>query len=106
MTVPDFPSEVQLEVTICDLKKRQNEFTAKAKKTKLKQSYQYNRKLFIYLWTSRKSPEVPEELDPASVIAEMSDMLNQALVDPHVAAAMLENFHLFEMELSGALCRR
>ena len=37
-----------------------------------------------------------EELDPASVIAEMSDMLNQALVDPHVAAAMLENFHLFE----------
>ena len=37
-----------------------------------------------------------QELDPASVIAEMSDMLNQALVDPHVAAAMLENFHLFE----------
>ena len=37
-----------------------------------------------------------QELDPASVIAEMSDMLNQALGDPHVAAAMLENFRLFE----------
>ncbi len=37
-----------------------------------------------------------EELDPASIIAEMSETLNQALVDPHVAAAMLENFHLFE----------
>jgi hypothetical protein len=37
-----------------------------------------------------------QELDPASIIAEMSDMLNQALVDPHVAAAILENFRLFE----------
>ena len=37
-----------------------------------------------------------QELDPASVMAEMSDMLNQALGDPHVAAAMLENFSLFE----------
>ena len=37
-----------------------------------------------------------QELDPASVMAEMSDMLNQALVDPHVAEAMLENFRLFE----------
>ena len=37
-----------------------------------------------------------EELDPASVMAEMSDILNQALVDPHVAASMLENFRLFE----------
>lgn len=37
-----------------------------------------------------------EELTPASVIAEMSDTINQALVDPQVAAAMLENFHLFE----------
>ena len=37
-----------------------------------------------------------EELAPASVIAEMSDTINQALVDPQVAAAMLENFHLFE----------
>jgi hypothetical protein len=37
-----------------------------------------------------------EELDPASIIAELSDMLDQALVDPQVAAAMLEHFHLFE----------
>lgn len=37
-----------------------------------------------------------EELNPASVIAEMFDMLNQALVDPHIAEAMLENYHLFE----------
>ena len=37
-----------------------------------------------------------EELKPASVIAEMSDTLNPALADPHVAAAMLEHFHLFE----------
>ena len=36
------------------------------------------------------------ELDPASVIGEMSDTLNQAFVDPHVAAALLEHFHLFE----------
>jgi hypothetical protein len=36
------------------------------------------------------------ELDPASIVAEMSDTLNRALVDPHVAAAMLENFCLFE----------
>jgi hypothetical protein len=37
-----------------------------------------------------------EELAPASVIAEMSGTINQALVDPQLAAAMLENFHLFE----------
>ena len=37
-----------------------------------------------------------QELNPASVMAEMSDMLNQTLVDPHVAEAMLENFRLFE----------
>ena len=37
-----------------------------------------------------------EEFAPASIIADMSDTLNQALVDPHVAEAMLENFHLFE----------
>lgn len=46
--------------------------------------------------TSQRYKMLYEELDPASIIAEMSDMLNQALVDPHVAAAMLENFHLFE----------
>jgi hypothetical protein len=37
-----------------------------------------------------------QKLDPASIMAEMSDIINQALVDPHVAEAMLENFRLFE----------
>jgi len=37
-----------------------------------------------------------EELGPASIIAEMPDTINQALDDPKVAEAMLENFHLFE----------
>ena len=46
--------------------------------------------------TNQRYNMLYEELDPASVIAEMSDMLNQALGDPHVAAAMLENFRLFE----------
>ena len=46
--------------------------------------------------TNQRYKVLYEELDPASIIAEMSDTLNQALVDPHVAVAMLENFHLFE----------
>ena len=37
-----------------------------------------------------------EELDPASIIAEMPDTMNQALEDPKVAAAMLEDYYLFE----------
>ena len=37
-----------------------------------------------------------EELDPASITAEMTDTMNQALKDPKVAEAMLENYHLFE----------
>ena len=37
-----------------------------------------------------------EELDPASIIAEKPDAMNQALEDPKVAEAMLENYHLFE----------
>ena len=37
-----------------------------------------------------------EELDPASIVAEMPDTMNQALEDPKVAEAMLENYHLFE----------
>jgi len=37
-----------------------------------------------------------EELDPASIIHEMTDTMNQALEDPKVAEAMLENYHLFE----------
>ena len=37
-----------------------------------------------------------EELDPASLIAEMPDTINQALKNPKVAEAMLENYHLFE----------
>jgi len=37
-----------------------------------------------------------EELNPASIIAEMPDTINQAVDDPRVAEAMLENYHLFE----------
>ena len=37
-----------------------------------------------------------EELDPSSIIAELSDTLDQELDDPRVALAMLENYHLFE----------
>jgi hypothetical protein len=46
--------------------------------------------------TNQRYKMLYQELDPASIIAEMSDTLNRALVDPHIAAAMLENFHLFE----------
>jgi len=46
--------------------------------------------------TKKRYKMLYEELAPASIIADMSDTINQALVDPHVAAAMLENFHLFE----------
>jgi len=46
--------------------------------------------------TNQRYKMLCEKLDPASIIAEMSDTLNQALVDPHVATAMLKNFHLFE----------
>jgi hypothetical protein len=46
--------------------------------------------------TSQRYNMLYQELDPASIVAEMSDTLNRALVDPHVAAAMLENFYLFE----------
>ena len=37
-----------------------------------------------------------EELDPASIIDEMPDTMNQALDDPKVAEAMLGNYYLFE----------
>jgi hypothetical protein len=37
-----------------------------------------------------------KELDPASIIAEMPDTMNEALDDPKVAEAMVENFHLCE----------
>jgi hypothetical protein len=37
-----------------------------------------------------------EELDPASIVAEMPDLMNQVLEDPKVAEAMLDNYHLFE----------
>jgi hypothetical protein len=37
-----------------------------------------------------------EELDPASIVAEMPDTMKQALEDPKVAEAMLDNYHLFE----------
>ena len=56
---------------------------------------------FYYDWTNdrltrQRYKMLYEELDPASVITEMSDTLNQALVDPYIAEAMLENYHLFE----------
>jgi hypothetical protein len=44
-----------------------------------------------------------EELDPPSVIAEKQDMINQALEDPKVAEAMLENYHFFENGLVWGL---
>ena len=37
-----------------------------------------------------------EELDPASIVSEMPDTMNQALEDPKVAEAMLGNYHFFE----------
>lgn len=37
-----------------------------------------------------------EELDPASITAEMADTMDQALDDPKIAEAMLGNYHLFE----------
>jgi hypothetical protein len=46
--------------------------------------------------TSQRYKLLYQELAPASIIAEMSVALNRELVDPHVAEAMLENFHLFE----------
>jgi hypothetical protein len=46
--------------------------------------------------TNRRYEMLYQKLAPASIIAEMSDTVNQAIVDPHVAAAMLEHFHLFE----------
>ena len=46
--------------------------------------------------TNQRYKMLYQELDPASIIAEMSQTVNRALVDPHVAGAMLENFYLFE----------
>ncbi|OQY11548.1 MAG: hypothetical protein B6I30_06545 [Desulfobacteraceae bacterium 4572_187] len=46
--------------------------------------------------TNQRYKMLYQELDPASMVAEMSDTLNRALVDPQVAEAMLENFYLFE----------
>ena len=37
-----------------------------------------------------------EKLDPASIIAQKPDTMNQALEIPKVAEAMLENYPLFE----------
>lgn len=42
-----------------------------------------------------------KELNPASILIGVSGTLNQALEDPEVAAAMLENYHLFE---KGLVC--
>jgi len=38
-------------------------------------------------------------LDPAAILTEVSGTLNQALEDPEIAAAMLENYRLFEKGL-------
>ena len=46
--------------------------------------------------TKQRYNRLYEELDPASIIAEMPDTMNQALEDPKVAAAMLEDYYLFE----------
>lgn len=37
-----------------------------------------------------------EELNPSSIVSQLSYTLDRALSDPHVAEAMLENYHLFE----------
>ncbi|MBW2405947.1 MAG: hypothetical protein JRF17_01140 [Deltaproteobacteria bacterium] len=46
--------------------------------------------------TKKRYNMLYEELDPASIIADMPDTMNQALDDPKVAEAMLENYYLFE----------
>jgi hypothetical protein len=46
--------------------------------------------------TGERFKQLHEKLDPASIIAQTPDFINQAIDDPSVAEAMLENFHLFE----------
>jgi hypothetical protein len=46
--------------------------------------------------TKQRYNALYEELDPASIIAEQPDTMNQALEDPKVAEAILESYHLFE----------
>jgi hypothetical protein len=46
--------------------------------------------------TSHRYKLLYQELAPALIITEMQVTVNRALVDPHVAETMLENFHLFE----------
>ncbi len=36
------------------------------------------------------------ELDPSAIVNRFSDTLNQALEEPYMAEALLENYHLFE----------
>ena len=36
------------------------------------------------------------ELDPSAILRRFSDTMNQALEEPYMAEAMLENYHLFE----------
>ena len=52
--------------------------------------------LINYRLTKQRYNTLYEELDPASIIAEMPDIINQALDDPEVAEAIPENFHLCE----------
>jgi hypothetical protein len=44
-----------------------------------------------------------KELNPASILTAESDTLNQTLDDPEIAAAMLENYRLFEKGLIGGV---
>ena len=46
--------------------------------------------------TKQKYNSLYEELDPASIIAEMPDTMNKALEEPKIATAILEDYHLFE----------
>jgi hypothetical protein len=46
--------------------------------------------------TKQRYKMLYEELDPGSIIAEMPDTLTPALEDPKIAAAMLEDYYLFE----------
>jgi hypothetical protein len=46
--------------------------------------------------TKQRYNALYEELDPASIIAEMPDTMNKALEEPKIAKAILEDYHLFE----------
>ena len=49
--------------------------------------------------SKEKYESLHKALDPASILTAESGTLNQALADPQIAAAMLENYRLFEKGL-------